>query len=131
MLELGAGFMAVFGPIYLNRVTSTLGFRVAAQHLNPVNVCNGGAMATFADTQIAAVHRGAGSSDGHAPTISLSLDYIGTAPNGAWVEAAVTLLKQTRSMIFTQALITTDGQLVARSNAIYRHYTASPGAHKA
>jgi hypothetical protein len=38
---------------------------------------------------------------------------------GAWVEAAVTLVKTTKTLIFTQALITADGDIVARSQAIY------------
>lgn len=122
-IDLGKGFAEHFGPVYIRRETSMLGFRVAEHHLNPVGVCNGGAMATFADMQIVAVHTGAGTTRKHAPTISLALDYVGTAPLGAWIEASVTLVKQTRNMIFTQALITADGQVVARSNGIYRHYS--------
>jgi acyl-coenzyme A thioesterase PaaI-like protein len=121
-IDLGAGFMHEFGPVYLYRASRTLGFRVAAHHLNPVGACNGGAMATFADMQIAAVRSGPGTAEGHAPTISLSVDYLAPAPLGAWAEAAVTLVKSTRTLIFTQALITVDGEAVARSSAIYRIY---------
>ena len=100
-----------------------MGFRIAPNHLNPVGVCNGGAMATFADMQIAAVIAGGpGTSEGHQPTISLNVDYLATASLGAWVEAAVTLVKTTKTLIFTQALITADGEIVARSQAIYRNY---------
>jgi len=120
---LGAGFAEAFGPIYVNPATQAMGFRVALKHLNPVGVCNGGAMATFADMQIAAVIAGSpGTSEGHQPTISLSVDYLATAPLGAWVEAAVSLVKTTKTLIFTQALIAADGEIVARSQAIYRNY---------
>jgi acyl-coenzyme A thioesterase PaaI-like protein len=120
---LGSGFAEAFGTIYVNHATRTLGFWVATKHLNPVGVCNGGAMATFADMQIAAViGAGPGTSEGHQPTISLSVDYLATAPLGAWVEAAVTLVKATKTLIFTQALITVEGEIVARSQAIYRNY---------
>jgi acyl-coenzyme A thioesterase PaaI-like protein len=130
-LDLGPGFMKTFGPVYLRRDTCTLGFRVAAHHLNPVDVCNGGALATFADMQIAAVAKGLGTAGGHLPTISLSVDYLGTAPCDAWVEAAVTLVKTTRNLIFTQALITTGGNAIVRSTGIYRNYQSSPSHAKA
>lgn len=122
LFDTGAGFMDRFGPVYLCSATRTLGFRVASHHLNPVNVCNGGAMATFADLQIIAVVFGPGTAEAHSPTIHLSVDYLAPAPFEAWVEATVTLVKATRSLIFTQALITVDGSPVARSNAIYRIY---------
>ena len=90
-------------------------------------------MATFADMQIAAVIAGspAGLPKGHQPTISLNVDYLATAALGAWVEAAVTLVKTTKTLIFTQALISADGEIVARSQAIYRNYGrgAAAGAH--
>jgi acyl-coenzyme A thioesterase PaaI-like protein len=122
-LDLGPGFAQAFGPVYVRRATSSLGFRVAPCHLNPVGVCNGGAMATFADMQIAAVIKsGPGTAPGHQPTISLSVDYLAPAPVDAWVEAAVMLVKRTRTLIFTQALITANGDPVARSTAIYRNY---------
>jgi uncharacterized protein (TIGR00369 family) len=123
-IDLGIGFTAPFGPVYLNRETMTLGFRVREYHINPVQGCNGGAMATFADMQIAAVFltREGRAPKTHLPTISLAVDYLAPAPLGAWVEAAVTLIKITKTLIFTQALITVEGQSVARSNATYRNY---------
>jgi acyl-coenzyme A thioesterase PaaI-like protein len=122
-LPLGAGYADSFGAVYVNSTSRSLAFRVAANHMNPVGVCSGGAIATFADMQIAAVIAdGPGTVEGHQPTISLAIDYLAPAPLGSWVEAAVTLVKRTRSMIFTQALITADGAIVARSHAIYRNY---------
>lgn len=130
LLDLGAGFMDAFGPVYLSRETSALGFWVASHHLNRVNVCNGGAMATFADLQVAAVKFREATK--HMPTINLSVDYLAPAPFDTWVEAVVTLVKATRTMFFTQALITADGNLVARTNAIYRNYgpLAEPGRNQ-
>ena len=81
---------------------------------------HGGAMATFADTQLMAFRAGAEEGASHSPTISLSVDYLAPAAVGAWVEASVTLVKQTRTMLFTQAIMTVDGEPVARSSAIYR-----------
>ncbi|MEH2492707.1 PaaI family thioesterase [Bradyrhizobium sp. AZCC 2230] len=119
------GFDSAFGTVYLNRKTTTLGFRVTEYHTNVTGNCHGGAMATFADMQIAAIVRsGLLTTERHTPTISLSVDYIAPAPLGAWVEANVILIKETKSLIFTQALITTNGEPVARANVTYRNYSA-------
>ncbi len=122
---LGPGFDLRFGPVYRHRGGGLLGFRVASHHLNPVGSCHGGAMATFADMQIAAVRPGLGTQAGHMPTINLSVDYLAPAWRDSWVEAAVTLVKLTRTLAFTQALITADGELVARATGIYRNYAGT------
>ena len=124
-IRLGNGFDLSFGPVYLHKGERKLGFRVAAHHLNPVDSCHGGAMATFADMQIAAVRPGLGTQAGHMPTINLSVDYLAPARLGSWVEAAVTLVKATRTLVFTQALITVAGEPVARATGIYRNFSGS------
>jgi uncharacterized protein (TIGR00369 family) len=127
-MDLGPGFTTTFGPVYLRRADSRLGFRVGERHLNPMGVCHGGAMATFADMQVAVVKSGLGTRAGHMPTIHLDVDYLATAPLGGWVEMAVTLVKTTRNLVFTQALISVDGNAVARSAGIYRNAVGGPAA---
>jgi uncharacterized protein (TIGR00369 family) len=118
-VPLDVGYNAAFGPAYANAAERKIGFRVGPQHLNPVGACHGGAMATFADMQI--VVAGDGPYKTHMPTISLTVDYLAPSPLGAWIEAVVSCQKATRTMVFTQALITADGEVVARSSAIYRN----------
>lgn len=127
-INIRTGFLASFGPLYVNREEGKLGFYVAAQHLNPFEVCHGGAIATFADMQILAARKGSGTKLGRTPTINISVDYLAPAALGAWVEADVTLVKATRTLIFTQALITANGELVARSSGIYRNFSDDLGA---
>jgi len=124
-LNLHSPFNEGFGPIYRHSTESKLGFRMGPQHLNPVGVLHGGAMATFADTLVLAVVRGIALRQSHTPTISITVDYVAAAPAGSWVEADTTLVKATRTMLFVQALITADGDVVARASGIYRYY-ASP-----
>ena len=119
--DLGPGFGGDFGAVYLDRGRGRIGFRVTARHANPVGACHGGAMATFADMQLMAIRAGTEEGQPHSPTISLSLDYLAPAPVGAWVEAAVTLVRATRTMLFTQAVMTVDGEAVARATAIYKN----------
>jgi acyl-coenzyme A thioesterase PaaI-like protein len=126
-LEAAPGFNAHFGPIWVNRAARKLGFRVIEQHLNPRDVCHGGALSTFADYQIVAVIADGVPLHEAPPTISLSIDYLRAVPKAAWVEAEVTLLRETRTLVFTQAVLTVDGEPVARSSGIYRKSDRAPG----
>ena len=122
LADLGPGFGARFGPVFLDRSRRRLCFRVGEEHVNPIGTCHGGALTTFADMQLMAIRAGREEGLPHSPTISLSVDFLAPARLGDWVQAEVTQLQQTRTLLFTQALMTADGRPVARANAIYRNY---------
>lgn len=117
LVPLTVGYNGGFGPAYHDATRRRLGFRVAEQHLNPVGLCHGGAIATFADLQIVA----AGLYDSHKPTVSLTVDYLAPAGLGDWIEGEVHCLKITRTLIFTQIVMMVADTVVARSSAIYRN----------
>ncbi|WP_439569785.1 PaaI family thioesterase [Sphingopyxis sp.] len=123
-LVLDCGYNDAFGPAYVNLAEHKIGFRVGPQHLNPVGGCHGGAMATFADMQISAV--GPEAYDAHRATISLTVEYLAPVGPGVWVEAEVVCPKATRTLVFTQAIITADGEPVARTSGIYRNASKAP-----
>lgn len=120
LVDLGKGYSEAFGPVYLDRARHRMAFRVAAQHLNPVDTCHGGAIATFSDAMIVAVWPGVESGQAHTPTITLGIDYFAPAPPGALVEADVELMNQTRTMLFVQSVLTVEGRRIGRASAIYR-----------
>ena len=109
------------GPVWLDPGADRLALRIEQRHCNAFDVMHGGAMATFVDGQCLAVLRYSGGRTDHTPTVSLTVDYLAPAPLGAWLVAEVRLLRQSRSLIFTQALVTTGEALDARSSAIYRN----------
>lgn len=76
-------------------------------------------MATFLDAQILGAF-GEPRLE-HMPTITLTVDYVAPVIVGSWVEAAVTLIRATRTMVFTQAVVSVGDAIVARSNGIYRN----------
>lgn len=123
VVELKDAFSAGLGPIYLHAAASKIGFRVLPRHLNPTGVCHGGALASFADMQVIAVAPRFEESGVHRPTVSLTIDYVAPVPAGAWVEAVVTLVKTTKTLLFAQALLYVGDEIVARANGIYRNYT--------
>jgi len=52
--------------------------------------------------------------------VNLSVDYIGTAKLGQWLQIEPRVLRTGRSKSFADALITADGALIARANGIFR-----------
>ena len=127
-LPISAGFAADFGPIYGRREGERVwyGFRVEERHLNPLALAHGGALATFADMQLAALMRAGILAPKQSPTISLSLDYLASVRVGDWVQGEVSLVKRTRRLAFSETVLTVDGSPVARAKGIFSHSDAGP-----
>lgn len=124
MVEVGGAFIANNGPLYAKWTGESLllGFRVEERHTNPLKMCHGGMMATFADMVIpcAAFYQTADMSSRFLPTISLQVDYMGPAMLGAWVQSEAQVLRTTRNMLFGQALVTADGAPALRVSGIFK-----------
>lgn len=121
------GFGNSIGPIFIDEAGRRLAFRVRPMHLNVAGFGHGGALAHFADYQVAVVRGLIDGLAGHTPTISLSIDYIVPVPLAGLVEMQVTLVRHTRSMLFTQSILSVAGQNVGKADAIYRWYTGRSG----
>ena len=98
-----------------------LGFRVEHRHTNPLGICHGGMMASFADMLLpcASMYQGSGERR-FLPTISLQVDYMGASPLGSWVQGEADVLRTTRNMLFGQGVVTSDGQPVMRVSGIFK-----------
>jgi uncharacterized protein (TIGR00369 family) len=117
-------FIALTGPLYLRQEGDSVqfGFRVERRHTNPMGICHGGMMATFCDMLLPlSVHRQrADVGMRFLPTISLQIDYLAPASLGSWVQGEAEVLRVTRSLVFAQALVTADGEPVARVSGIFK-----------
>ncbi len=115
--------MALNGPLYarMRGDRLQLGFRVEARHTNPLNICHGGMLATFADMLLpcVAIYQAA-TERRFLPTISLQVDYLATAALGAWVQGEGEVLRTTRNMVFAQGLISADGVPAMRVSGIFK-----------
>jgi len=119
-----SGFVAVNGPLFVRHEGGVfrLGFRVEPRHCNPMGICHGGMLATFADmllpigtvSQVPELH------DRFLPTVSLQVDYVGPARLGAWVEGEMQVLRTTRSMVFAQGLVRSDGEIALRCSGVFK-----------
>jgi uncharacterized protein (TIGR00369 family) len=130
LLEDSGPFTDHVGPLYLRRANlkdgeiARYGFRVEPVHCNKRGTCHGGMLATFADVAMA---RGVCFVEGVVPplpTISMSLDFMGPAPVGSWVEAQVTLGRLGRSTAFVQTIMTIGDEPILRASAVFRRMRA-------
>jgi len=122
-VRVGGPFIGVNGPFYarLEGQRLLLGFRVEERHSNPLKMCHGGMLASFADMLLpcAAMYQTA-SDRRFLPTISLQIDYLAPAMLGAWVQGQADILRSTRNMIFIQGLVTADGEPALRISGIFK-----------
>ncbi|HEU0196356.1 MAG TPA: PaaI family thioesterase [Nevskiaceae bacterium] len=121
-IAVGGPFIASNGPLYLYHQGDDvrLGLRVEKRHTNPMGNLHGGMMASFCDMLMPlAVHaRDERLRDHFLPTISLHIDYLAPAGEGAWLEGRAELLRATHSMVFARGLVTADGVLCVRANTV-------------
>lgn len=106
------------GEVWIDLAARRYALLVEERHCNETGMMHGGAMASFLDGQ-AFVVADDRLREVHTPTISLSVDFLAPPLPGDWLVAEVQLVKITRSMIVTQALVKVGSRVVARSNAIY------------
>ena len=96
-----------------------LGLRAGPGHTNSRGFVHGGLIGALADN---AMGLSCGRVSGHAGfvTVSLSVDFLGMALEGQWLEFDTVFVKPGRTLCFAQAFVTADGQPCARANAVFR-----------
>ncbi len=123
-LPVGGEFIAHNGPLYLRHDGDLvqLGFRVEKRHTNPMGMCHGGMLASFADMLLpVTIHRRADEVGRRfLPTISLQIDYLAPAQMGAWVQGEAQVLRTTRTMVFAQGLVSADGEPALRVSGTFK-----------
>ena len=123
-LGVGGDFMAVNGPLYLRREGDQVqvGFRVEPRHCNPMRICHGGMLASYCDMLLPVTvhHQSTDVGRRFLATVSLQLDYLAPVPLGSWVQGLAQVLRVTRSMVFTQGLVTADGVPAVRSSGVFK-----------
>jgi acyl-coenzyme A thioesterase PaaI-like protein len=53
-------------------------------------------------------------------TVSLNVDYVGAAKIGQWLQVEPRIVKAGTSLAFADALVTAEGNIVARANASFK-----------
>lgn len=121
---IGGAFIQHNGPLWARLVDDRLqlAFQVAPHQVNPLNICHGGMLATFADMLVpmAALYQGHEGERRFLPTISLQLDYLASAPLGAWVIGEADILRRTRNLVFGQGVARVNGEAILRVSGIFK-----------
>jgi uncharacterized protein (TIGR00369 family) len=109
-------------PLYrrLSGETVVLGLRAGPQHTNSRGFVHGGLISALADNAMGlscARRLGDGAS---LVTVNLTMDFLGSAFTGQWLEFDTVFVKPGGTLCFTQAFVTADGQACARANAVFR-----------
>lgn len=122
-VQIGGAFATHNGPLFArwHAARLQLGFRVAPHHVNPGNACHGGMLGMFVDILISsAAQYQTDIPRTFLPTISLQTDYLAPAPLGAWVQGEAEILRVTKTLVFSQGLVSADGTLVMRASGVFR-----------
>jgi uncharacterized protein (TIGR00369 family) len=110
-------------PLYSKRTDKAviIGLRLARPHTNSRGLIHGGLIAALADNAMGlscGVRLEGGGS--RLVTVSLAIDFIGTAQLGQWLTVETDVIKTGGTLCFAQSLIRADEVVIARANATFR-----------
>ena len=119
-----AGFIGVNGPLWFLHEDGRfrLGFHVEPRHCNPMGICHGGMLSTFADMlmPIGAALTVPELRRRFLPTVSLQVDFMRPAREGEWVEGETQVLRTTRQMVFAQGVVQSGGETALRCSGVFK-----------
>jgi uncharacterized protein (TIGR00369 family) len=109
-------------PLYSKRTEKAviIGLRLAKPHTNGRGLIHGGLIAALSDNAMghscAQVIGGTSS----LATISLAVDFIGSAQVGQWLAVETDVIKTGSTICFAQSLVRADDAVIARANGTFR-----------
>jgi uncharacterized protein (TIGR00369 family) len=110
-------------PIYSKRTADAviIGLRLAKPHTNSRGLIHGGLIASLADNAMG-LSCGVKLGDGgpRLLTVSLAIDFIGTAQVGQWLAVETDVIKTGGTLCFAQCLVKADDAVIARANGTFR-----------
>ena len=109
-------------PLYSRRTEKAvhLGLRLAKPHTNSRGLIHGGLIASLADNAMGYSCAQAMGWNASLLTISLSVDYAGSAEIGQWLAVECEVIRTGSTICFAQSLIKADDVVIARANGTFR-----------
>jgi uncharacterized protein (TIGR00369 family) len=109
-------------PLYSKRTDNAvhLGLRLAKPHTNARGLIHGGLIASLADNAMGYSCAQATGWVTSFVTISLAVDYVGSADIGQWLAVECEVIRTGSTICFAQALIKADDVVIARANGTFR-----------
>lgn len=121
----GGPYAADLGPFWVLRGADALrlGLRVRRRHCNTAGMAHGGLVASLADLglihAVGVARERQGQQKVPMTTVSLSLDYLGPAPEGCWLEIRAEVTRLGGSIAFVEGVMTADGARVGRASGVF------------
>jgi uncharacterized protein (TIGR00369 family) len=117
-------FNEMVGPFYERRrgTEVSLGLRIEERHTNSRGICHGGLLATLADLALgysALAIGGPGGNKQSFVTVSLALDFAGSARPGDWLESEVEVQKTGSRLAFANCYLLANGVRIVRASAVF------------
>ena len=109
-------------PLYSRKTDKAviMGLRLARPHTNARGLIHGGLIASLADNAMGYSCAQALLWASSLVTISLAVDFTGSAGIGQWLSVESDVIKAGSTICFAQSLIRADDALIARANATFR-----------
>jgi uncharacterized protein (TIGR00369 family) len=109
-------------PLYSKRTEKAvvLGLRLATPHTNARGLIHGGLIAALADNAMGYSCAQATGWTTSFVTVSLAVDYVGSAQVGQWLAVESEVIKTGSTLCFAQCLLKADDIVIARANGTFR-----------
>lgn len=113
-------------PLYSRKADNAvvLGLRAGAAHTNSRGFVHGGLISALADNAMGLSCARRLNPAAGLVTVNLSVDFLGPAFSGQWLEFDTVFVKPGRTLCFAQAYVTADGQPCARASGVFRVVSA-------
>lgn len=121
-------FLEHVGPFFARRhgTEIVLGLQVLDTHLNARGMAHGGVLTTMADVALGDQRSFLESPPARLITVSMSIDFVGGARLGDWVEAHVEVVRLGARMGFANAYLTVAQVRIARASAVFVRAAPAP-----
>jgi uncharacterized protein (TIGR00369 family) len=116
------GFNRFAGPFYRlpdDGEVRRFAFVVLEKHMNAAGGVHGGLLMTFADIAMSRTCRLA-SGAGSCSTVSLDCDFVAPGRLGDLIEIRVQVSRQTRTLVFLTAAVTSGGRVLLNAQGLWR-----------
>jgi uncharacterized protein (TIGR00369 family) len=115
-------FHEMVGPTWYRKSErgQVVGMRVREQHRNLGQMMHGGMVCMLADTAITWASKHSRKPVLKVLTTSLTVNFLGNAQPGDWVEAHVDVLRSGKRVVFSDCLIWANGQRIAQASAQFQ-----------
>jgi uncharacterized protein (TIGR00369 family) len=109
-------------PLYSKRgeKSVSMGLRLARAHTNARGLIHGGLIASLADNAMGYSCAQATGWTTSFVTVSLSVDYVGSAGIGQWLAVDCELIRTGSTLCFAQCLLSADDAVIARASGTFR-----------